>query len=106
MVFGADPKRLPLDDVAGMQVALRRLLPGVEVERIFGWDWTADPFSLGTWCFFKPGQPGRLLPDLRQPEGRLFFASGDSVVGWRGFIDGAIESGYRAAGEIDRFLKG
>jgi monoamine oxidase len=106
IVFGNDPKRLPLDDVAAMQVALRRLLPGVDVERIIGWDWTADPFALGTWCVFRPGQHSRLLPELRRSEGRLFFASGDSAVAWRGFIDGAIESGYRAAREIDRHLNG
>lgn len=104
IVFGDEPKRLPLNDVAGMQAALRRLLPGVEVERIFGWDWSVDPFALGTWCVFRPGQPGRLLPELRSAEGRCFFASGDSAVAWRGFIDGAIESGYRSAREIDHFL--
>jgi len=61
LVFGTDPKRLPLDDVAGMQAALRRLLPGVEVENIFGWDWVADRTALGTWCIFRPGQLARLL---------------------------------------------
>jgi len=106
VVFGNDSKRLPLEDVAGMQVALRRLLPGVEVERTFGWNWTADPFALGAWCIFRPGQLARLLPELRRNDGRLFFASGDSAVAWRGFIDGAIESGYRAAREIDRYLTG
>ncbi len=106
IVFGNDPKRLPIDDVAAMQVALRRLLPGVDVERIFAWDWASDPFALGTWCVFRPGQTGRFLPELRRSEGRLFFASGDSAVAWRGFIDGAIESGYRGAREIDEYLSG
>jgi monoamine oxidase len=106
VLFGNDPKRLPLDDVAGMQVALRRLLPGVDVERIFGWDWASDPFSLGTWCVFKPGQMSPFLPELRRSEGRFFFASGDSAVAWRGCIDGAIESGYRGAREIDDYLRG
>ena len=96
IVFGTDPKRLPIDDVETMQAALQRLLPGVEVESIFGWDWTTDPFALGAWCIFRPGQLSRLLPGLRRAEGRLFFASGDSAVAWRSFIDGAIESGYPA----------
>jgi pseudooxynicotine dehydrogenase len=104
IVFGNDPKRLPVDDVATMQVALRRMLPDVEVERIFAWDWAADPLALGTWCVFKPGQAERFLPELRRSEGRVFFASGDSALAWRGFIDGAIESGYRAAREIDDYL--
>ena len=109
IVFACNPKRLPLDrfdDVAGMQVALRRLLPGVEVERIVGWDWANDPLALGTWCIFRPGQLERLLPELRRTEGRLFFASADAAVAWRSTIDGAIESGYRAAREIDRSLTG
>ena len=104
ILFGNDPERPPLDDVAAMQSALRRLLPDVRVESVFGWSWTNDPYALGTWCVFRPGQPGRLLRELRQSEGRVFFASADSAIGWRGCIDGAIESGYRAAREIDDFL--
>jgi monoamine oxidase len=104
VLFGNDSRRLPLEDVAGMQLALRRLLPGIDVERIFGWDWTSDPFALGTWCVFKPGQMVPFLPELRRREGHLFFASGDSAVAWRGCIDGAIESGYRGAREIDDYL--
>ncbi|MFF4426524.1 FAD-dependent oxidoreductase [Streptomyces sp. NPDC001549] len=44
------------------------------------------------------------LPDLRTTEGRLFFAGADSAVGWRSFIDGAIQSGYHAARHIDDCL--
>jgi monoamine oxidase len=105
-VFVADHRRLPFGDVAAMQEALRRPLPGVEVERIVGWDWANDPFALGTWAVYRPGQMARLLPDLRRTEGRLFFASADSAPVWRSFITGAIDSGYRAAREIDCYLAG
>jgi monoamine oxidase len=37
-------------------------------------------------------------------EGRLFFAGADSAIAWRSFIDGAIQSGYRAARDIDDYL--
>ena len=50
------------------------------------------------------GAAGQVLPELRATEGRLFFASGDSAIAWRSFIDGAIESGYRAARHIDDYL--
>lgn len=103
-VFGTNSQRLPLNDEAAMQAALRRLLPGVEVENVFGWDWAADPYALGTWCIFRPGQLTRMIPELRKAEGCVFFASGDSAIGWRSFIDGAIESGYHAAREIDGYL--
>jgi monoamine oxidase len=107
VVFASNPKRLPMssfDDVAGMQAALQPLLPGVEVESILGWDWTNDPLALGTWCIYRPGQLAQVLPDLRTTEGRLFFAGADSAIAWRSFIDGAIESGYRAARHIDDYL--
>lgn len=107
IVFSAIPKQLPMtefDDVAGMQEALQTFLPGVEVERIVGWDWTNDPLALGTWCIYRPGQLAKVLPDLRTTEGRLFFAGADSATVWRGFIDGAIESGYRSARHIDDYL--
>jgi pseudooxynicotine oxidase len=109
VVFSANPERLAMsgfDDAAGMQDALQPLLPGVEVEEIVGWDWAHDPLALGTWCIYRPGQLARLLPDLRATEGRLFFAGADSAIAWRSFIDGAIESGYRAARDIDSRLIG
>ncbi|WP_406377050.1 FAD-dependent oxidoreductase (plasmid) [Streptomyces virginiae] len=107
VVFSAIPEKLQMaafDDVQGMQAALQPLLPGVEVESIVGWDWANDPHALGTWCTFRPGQLTKVLPDLRTTEGRLFFAGADSASVWRGFIDGAIESGYRSARDIDTYL--
>ncbi|MBB4765057.1 flavin monoamine oxidase family protein [Amorphoplanes digitatis] len=107
IVFAANPKRLPMsgfDDVAGMQEALQPLLPGVQVESIYGWDWSNDPHALGTWCIYRPGQLTQVLPELRTTEGRLFFASGDSAVSWRSSIDGAIESGYHSAQHVDEYL--
>lgn len=107
IVFSANPDKLQMsqfDDVQGMQTALQPLLPGVEVESIVGWDWAGDPLALGTWCIFRPGQLAKVLPDLRTTEGRLFFAGADSATVWRGFIDGAIESGYRSARDIDTYL--
>lgn len=34
---------------------------------------------------------------MRAGQGNLFFASSDWALGWRSFIDGAIEEGTRAA---------
>lgn len=40
------------------------------------------------------------LEELQRPHGRVIFANADWADGWRGFVDGAIERGYRAAREI------
>ena len=37
---------------------------------------------------------------LRQPCGRVHWAGTETAVEWTGYIDGAIESGQRAAGEV------
>lgn len=108
-MFAANPERLPMtafDDTTGMQEALQPLLPGVEVEFVVGRDWASDPLALGTWCIYRPGRLAQVLPDLRTTEGRLLFAGADSAKAWQSFIDGATESGYRAARDIDNHLTG
>ena len=45
------------------------------------------------------------MPDLRTTEGQMYFAGADGAIAWRSFIDGAIESGYRAARDIDNHLE-
>jgi len=98
--FGPSGKLLDINDDEAIQNAVRRMLPGVEVEWAVGYDWNADAYSRGTWCVFRPGQLTRYLRELQRAEGRVFYASGDNANGWRGFIDGAIESGLRAGREV------
>ena len=44
------------------------------------------------------------LQDMRASHGNVFFASADWAVGWRSFIDGAIEEGTRAASNVVQSL--
>ncbi|MDX2161308.1 MAG: NAD(P)/FAD-dependent oxidoreductase [bacterium] len=76
--------------------AVVRLLPDAQVLDVVGHNWNTDPFALGTWAMLKPGQASA-LDQLVQPEGRVYFATSDIALGWRGYIDGAIEAGMRAA---------
>ena len=46
---------------------------------------------------FPPDFSFKHLDALRQRHGNVLFASSDWALGWRGFIDGAIEEGGRAA---------
>jgi monoamine oxidase len=102
--FGGSGELLDINDDKAIQEAVRRMLPEAEVLWAAGYDWNVDPYSRGTWCVFGPGQLTRYLRELQRPEGRVFYAGGDNANGWRGFIDGAIEGGLRAAREVRQLL--
>jgi monoamine oxidase len=63
--------------------------------------WSSDPWSRGGYAFFDPGFDAALRPWLALPCGRLFFAGEHTSSKWQGYMNGAIESGRRAAAEIE-----
>lgn len=97
LMFGPDPKRIDYTDKAAVQRALRDFFPDAVVEEVNYHPWTDDPYSLGTWCNYKPGWFGKYHAHFQQDRGRVFFGQGDHGEGWRGFIDGAIGAGGAAA---------
>jgi monoamine oxidase len=103
--FGPDAQRLPPDDDPEVRRAFAERLPaGVEIVAVTGHDWWTDEFSRGTWSVFRPGQLSA-LPALQAPHGRVVFAGSDVAGGWNGFMDGAIESGLRAARSVTQLLQ-
>jgi monoamine oxidase len=64
--------------------------------------WSEDPWALGAHSLADKNQITSLLPELVKPEGRLHFA-GEHASAYHGWIQGAIESGNRAAKEINSF---
>ena len=50
-------------------------------------------------CAFPPGLLSQ-IKDMRQPEGRIHWAGTELATVSTGFMDGAIESGKRAAQEV------
>ncbi|CAF3941378.1 unnamed protein product, partial [Rotaria sp. Silwood1] len=58
----------------------------------------------GTWGWYRPGQVTSNLLTLQEHEPPLFFASSDIANGWRGFIDGALESGLTVVRHVERYL--
>ena len=81
--------------------AMELLFPGrralIEVGASKCWD--EDPWARGAYAFFRPGQMRSLQPHIARPEGRIHFA-GDHTSAWMGWIEGALESGLRAAREV------
>jgi monoamine oxidase len=62
--------------------------------------WEDDPWAGGGYAYFDPGFAPGLRPWLARPFGRLFFAGEHTSTKWQGYMNGAIESGMRAAAEV------
>jgi monoamine oxidase len=61
--------------------------------------WHDDEFAGGAFALFEPGQQTLLHDHIVGPEGRVFFA-GEHTSLCHAWIQGAIESGLRAASEV------
>ena len=62
--------------------------------------WDDDPWARGGYAFFDPAFDPGLRAWLARPAGRLFFAGEHTSNKWQGYMNGAIESGRRAAAEV------
>lgn len=62
--------------------------------------WHEDKFAGGAFALFEPGQQSRLYSTIIAPEGRIHFA-GEHASLAHAWIQGAIESGLRAAWEVN-----
>jgi monoamine oxidase len=91
---------LDANSVSQVQSAISQVLPGTKVLSVKGQDWGKDTYAKGGWTFRRPGQLLGELRAVRQPHGRLVFAGSDIATGWGGYVDGAIETGIRAAGLV------
>ncbi len=63
--------------------------------------WATEAFSRGCYGGYAP--PGLLLgygAALREPVGRIHWAGTETSDYWNGYMDGALRSGERAAGEV------
>ncbi len=61
--------------------------------------WGEDKFAGGAFALFEPGQQARLYPHIVAPEGPIHFA-GEHASLKHCWIEGAVESGLRAAQEV------
>lgn len=63
--------------------------------------WSDEPWSAG--CYAGNMTPGTMTgygDVLREPVGRIHWAGTETATQWCGYMDGAIRSGERAAGEV------
>jgi len=62
--------------------------------------WPSSPFVLGSYTCYKPGQYTTLANSVATPVGNLFFAGEHTSAEFNGYMEGAAESGERAAKEV------
>jgi len=104
---GAAHGPAPAGDVSWLLAQLEQLFPGITATytgRAYEDHWALDPYTLGAYSYLGVGQAtsyGRLAA---QAEGKVHFAGEHTSTENEGFLDGAVESGERAAREIMRSL--
>ncbi|MFZ1491499.1 MAG: FAD-dependent oxidoreductase, partial [Ilumatobacteraceae bacterium] len=91
-----------LPDAADRVVAdMNRIFPGLRglvLERVLT-DWTNDPWSLGCYAAFGPGQIEPARAAMRRRHGRMWIA-GEHADDGTGFMEGALRSGSAVAAAI------
>jgi len=70
-----------------------------EFEKGAVYRWSAAPWARGAFALYRPGQMTELLPQLAASEDGMHFA-GEHTSPWTGWMEGALESGERAAREV------
>ncbi|MCA0988346.1 flavin monoamine oxidase family protein [Guptibacillus algicola] len=85
-----------LEDLA--KVHGKRVFDDYQVGTSFSW--SQNEFSGGCFTLYKPNQITEFENVVTKPEGRVHFA-GEHTSSFHGWIEGAIESGIRAAFEVN-----
>ena len=82
---------------------LARYTPGIEPHwngRVIRNAWDRNPWSLGSYALIKLGQYTSFYGVEGEREGNVFFAGEHTSIESQGYLDGAVETGKRAAGEV------
>jgi monoamine oxidase len=93
---------LDSEGVAGVMRQLQWLGRPADIPRLARVvSWERDPWARGGYAVFGPDFDVIDAPLLRRPFGRVFFAGEHTSANWQGFMNGAVESGLRAAADIE-----
>lgn len=100
---GAAHGPAPERDVTWMLDQLDLLFPGTSAAFTgvaYEDHWVEDPWVHGAYSFWKVGQATTYAELAAAPEGAILFAGEHTSVENEGYLDGAVETGERAAGEV------
>jgi monoamine oxidase len=94
-------KILAQEGVEGLVRALDWLKPGdAELLHHYHVTWEHDSWTQGGYAYFDHLFDPAWRPWLARPHGRLLFAGEHTSIKWQGYMNGAVESGLRAAAEV------
>ncbi|MCB5293977.1 FAD-dependent oxidoreductase [Arthrobacter sp. SO3] len=102
--FGTDASKIDVENPAAVQARLARLALEAEVVAVASHNWVDDPLSGETWPMHRTGFLSTYLAAMQAAHGQVLFTGSDIANGLCGFIDGAIESGMRAARDAASLL--
>jgi monoamine oxidase len=91
------------DRAAAFASQVNRIYPGAAgafTKKAVRQHWPSSPFALGSYTCFKPGQYTTLAGSIATAVGNLFFAGEHTSADFNGYMEGAAESGERAAKEV------
>jgi monoamine oxidase len=93
-----------LSDEQRIQVAvaeIEKVFPGSSdlIENTATIAWLNEPYTRASYMALAPGEVLKYWKTLFEPAGRLFFA-GEHATAIQGYMEGAVESGQRAAASI------
>ncbi len=98
----------PSERAAQFLAQIEPVLPGISSR----WNgratidyWAGYPWTKGSYSYWKVGQYTKFAGAEREAEGNCHFAGEHTSIDFQGYLNGAVESGERAAGEIVAALK-
>jgi monoamine oxidase len=98
----------PTERAAQFLGQIEPVLPGISAR----WNgratidfWAGYPWTKGSYSYWKVGQYTKFAGAEREAEGNCHFAGEHTSIDFQGYLNGAVESGERAAGEILAALK-
>ncbi|PZR77061.1 MAG: FAD-dependent oxidoreductase [Chthoniobacterales bacterium] len=97
------------DRAAAFASQIERIYPGAQeafTKKAVRQHWPSSPFVLGSYTCYKPGQYSTLADAIATPIGNMFFAGEHTSVDFNGYMEGAAETGERAAKEVLAKIRG
>ena len=98
----------PEEHAADFLTQIEPVLPGLSSQwnglATVDW-WAGNPYSLGSYSYWQVGQYTRFAGIEREPQNGVHFCGEHTSIDAQGYLEGAVETGERAAAEIISALR-